>query len=101
MDERNDPAAALPARSMASTTATPSATAAATSSDLARSRSAGRTISRKNSISAAISRRHNLTVAHANDRIGDSSRFGAVGRHHDCHPVLVADLPEQLDNRLP
>src|SRR3954471_16261642 len=96
-DDRNDPAAAFPARSMASTTAVPTATAAATSNDRPGSRSAGRTIRRKNSVSAAISGMHDAPIAHTDHAIHHRRRLHAMRGHQDRGSLLIADLAEQLD----
>src|SRR5215469_4657364 len=90
IDERNDPAAALPARSIASTTAAPTATAAITSSDRAGSRRAGRTIRRKKSVMAAISGTRDAPVAHLYHRIDQRGGLGAMCGHQDGRLLFVA-----------
>ena len=98
MDERNDPAAALPARSMASTTATPIATAVITSSDRPGSRTAGRTMSLKKRAMIAISGLHDTAVAHGDDGVGHCGRFTAVRGHQNGGSLLVANVPEKVKN---
>src|SRR3954447_10079592 len=99
IEDRNEPAAALPARSIASTTAAPTATAAITSSDRAGSRNAGRMIRRRKSATTFMSGRHNAPVAHANHGIYDGGCFHAVRGHQDGGLPLVAYLAQQLQNR--
>src|SRR5579863_7027903 len=99
IDDWNDPAAALPARSMASTTAEPTATATITSRDRAGSRSAGRTMRRNKSARAAISGLHDAPIAHVNDGIDHRRSLRAMSSHQDGSLLLIANLPQQLENR--
>src|SRR4051794_38901482 len=99
IEDRNDPAAALPARSIARTTAAPTPTAAITSSDRAGSRKAGRMIRRQKSAREVMSGRHNAAIAHLNHGIDHGGCLEAVRSHQDRGLPLVAYVSQQLQNR--
>src|SRR5579872_5840587 len=97
IDERNDPAAALPASSIASTTATPRATAKMISDVRSGSRKNVRRISRWNmrrrDISGAVDL-FNPAVAHLDHRVTKACGLAAVRRHDHRDTPLVSDVSQ-------
>src|ERR1700722_2807968 len=101
IDERNEPPAALPASSIASTTETPSATASTINKERAGSRSMGRTIRRKNSVNCGMSGGRNVfdvTVSHADNGIHKRRGLSAVRRHDNRHPLVGGDAAKQFED---
>src|ERR1700751_2072468 len=101
IDERNDPAAAVPARSMASTTATPSAMARTVSAVRTGSASSGRTIKRKKRRRLALSAPSNFlyfSVLQPHHDIGERRGFRAMRSHDRRGVVLARQTPEQLQD---
>ena len=99
MEERKEPVAAPLAKSIASTTATPSATAVRIRSDRPRSRSIGRKIKRYSSAGEPISVARNLcdlSVAQMYGAVGERGSFCTMRCHQDRCLAFPADLLQQF-----
>src|SRR5882724_8487753 len=101
IEERKEPAAAFPAKSMARTTATPRATASTVSAVSTEKRQSGRTkrLQKRLSISASDNF-FDFSVAQPDDHVGQSRGLRAVRGHQQRGILLTHEPLQQRENHV-